>query len=252
MPPYVSVRDANLPGFKALPPVQFSARMWHVAISVTSGPLVHDLLATECSFDDLSSSLPCPSFSPLFPSYNVPFLSASSSIFFVLCPFRSFPSLPRLFLSASFSPAFFLLVVFLSAPPPFVPHCFVLAYFFFYAVSQFFQLPSFFCPLVCIISLPPRSFLTSTAHFLPARLSAYLFSFTCSVYRCSLILCFCPLFALELSLLSPCSASWRSLCPFCPPSILAYYMILARWGYLSRGGADVYSAANTFAASFQW
>lgn len=35
---YVSIRDANLPGFKALPPVQFSTRMWHVAILVTSGP----------------------------------------------------------------------------------------------------------------------------------------------------------------------------------------------------------------------
>lgn len=151
-------------------------------------------MATECSFDDLSSSLPCPSFSPLFPSYNVPFLSASSSIFFVLCPFRSFPSLPRLFLSASFSPAFFLLVVFLSAPPPFVPHCFVLAYFFFYAVSQFFQLPSFFCPLVCIISLhPPTPAIFSDFHRAlpsssPQRLP-FLFHMLClSVFLDSLLL----------------------------------------------------------------
>lgn len=34
---YVSIRDAYLPGFKILPSVQFFARMWHVAILVTSG-----------------------------------------------------------------------------------------------------------------------------------------------------------------------------------------------------------------------
>lgn len=34
---YVSIRDAYLPGFKILPSVQFSTRMWHVAILVTSG-----------------------------------------------------------------------------------------------------------------------------------------------------------------------------------------------------------------------
>lgn len=34
---YVSICDAYLPGFKILPSVQFFARMWHVAILVTSG-----------------------------------------------------------------------------------------------------------------------------------------------------------------------------------------------------------------------
>lgn len=34
---YVSIRDVYLPGFKILPSVQFFARMWHVAILVTSG-----------------------------------------------------------------------------------------------------------------------------------------------------------------------------------------------------------------------
>jgi len=34
---YVSIRDAYLPGFKIPPSVQFSARMWHVAILVTPG-----------------------------------------------------------------------------------------------------------------------------------------------------------------------------------------------------------------------
>lgn len=34
---YVSIRDAYLPGFKILASVQFFARMWHVAILVTSG-----------------------------------------------------------------------------------------------------------------------------------------------------------------------------------------------------------------------
>lgn len=34
---YMSIRDAYLPGFKILPSVQFFARMWHVAILVTSG-----------------------------------------------------------------------------------------------------------------------------------------------------------------------------------------------------------------------
>lgn len=34
---YVSIRDAYLPGFKILPSVQFFARMWHIAILVTSG-----------------------------------------------------------------------------------------------------------------------------------------------------------------------------------------------------------------------
>lgn len=34
---YMSIRDAYLPDFKILPSVQFFARMWHVAILVTSG-----------------------------------------------------------------------------------------------------------------------------------------------------------------------------------------------------------------------
>lgn len=97
---YVSIRDAYLPGFKILPSVQFFARMWHVAILVTSGlcraiywppsaastiyllpPLLLSSLAIA-RYISFSLSLAPFSLSPPFPLSFSLFLSSFASFFF--------------------------------------------------------------------------------------------------------------------------------------------------------------------------
>jgi hypothetical protein len=95
---YVSIRDAYLPGFKILPSVQFSARMWHVAILVTSG-----LCRTIYWPPSAASTIYLPS--PIFP--------------FVLTITRYLFPLRRFFLSPSLSPPSPLLSRSFSLPPSF-------------------------------------------------------------------------------------------------------------------------------------
>lgn len=101
----MSIRDAYLPGFKILPSVQFFARMWHIAILVTSGlcraiywppsaastiylppPLLFSSLAiTRCL---LLSPLPLSLFSSLFLYLFLSFCRPLHPFF--LCRFFSF------------------------------------------------------------------------------------------------------------------------------------------------------------------
>lgn len=103
---YVSIRDAYLPGFKILASVQFFARMWHVAILVTSG-LCHTIYWPPSAASTiyllpllLFSSFAitrCLSFSLSLSFLFFPFLCLFLS--FVLCILFSVPFL--LFLSRS-------------------------------------------------------------------------------------------------------------------------------------------------------
>lgn len=106
---YVSICDVYLPGFKILPSVQFFARMWHVAILVTSGlcraiywpPSAASTIYLPSPL--LFSSLAITRYLLLFLFCLFLFFFIFFSLSFVLCilfsmPFLLFPSGP-LFLS---------------------------------------------------------------------------------------------------------------------------------------------------------
>lgn len=120
---------------------------------------MHDLLATECTFDDLSSfPLPSPLLSHLFPSYNILFLffllffffhrfSLFSPFFFPFPIFLSDSSVPLLLSSFSFS-SFFSPFFFFVNTSSFVFRRSSLAYFFFQVLSGFHLFPLVY-PFCC-------------------------------------------------------------------------------------------------------